>query len=68
MAIVPVAGGSGYFRDYADRCLVYLISAHRAAAVFVETARGRFVLTAGASGQFTAPNANVQRGRRLHLR
>jgi hypothetical protein len=66
-ALVRAAGASGYFREDAGRCLIYLITPPRSAAVFVETARGEFSFTADASGRFSA-NADLRRGRRLHLR
>lgn len=65
-ALVRTAGGSGYFANYAGRCLIYLV-ARRRAAVFVETSTGRFRFTAGASGHFS-PNAGLGHGTRLSLR
>ena len=67
LALVRTAGSRGYFSDHAGRCLVYLVTASRKAAVFVETARGRFTLTADASGRF-GTNAAVGPGGHLRLR
>jgi hypothetical protein len=67
-AIVRMAGASGHLSADAGRCLVYLITARRSATVFVEAARGRFVVTADATGTFVTPNADLQRGLRLRPR
>ena len=56
----------GYFREDAGRCLIYLI-ARPSAAVFVETAPGRFAFTADATGHVAA-NADFQRDGSLRLR
>lgn len=63
-ALVRTAGSSGYFRDYAGRCLIYLVARQRA-AVFVESAVGKYRFTADASGRFS-PNADLRPG--THLR
>jgi hypothetical protein len=65
-ALVRTAGTSGYFREEAGRCLIYLVTPSKSALVFVEAAPGRFVFTADASGQF-ATNADLQQSERLHL-
>jgi hypothetical protein len=65
-ALVRAAGSSGYFGDYSGRCLIYLVARQRA-AVFVETAVGKYQFTAGASGRFSS-NADLARGTRLRLR
>lgn len=53
-ALVRTAGSTGYFRDAAGRCAVYLIAPPRSAVVSVEAARGRFRFIADASGRFSA--------------
>lgn len=57
---------SGYFGDYAGRCLIYLI-ARPSAAVFVETAPGRFAFTASATGPIS-PNADLRPSGHLQAR
>jgi hypothetical protein len=66
-ALVRPAGTTGYFSEDAGRCLIYLITPPKSAAVFVETAPGRFAFTAYATGRVTA-NAALQESERLHLR
>jgi hypothetical protein len=66
-ASIRTAGSSGYFRDQAGRCLVYVIALPKSALVFVETALGRFAFTADATGPFSA-NADLRRDARLRLR
>jgi hypothetical protein len=66
-ALVRSAGSSGYFGDYAGRCLVYLIELPKRAVVFVEASRGMFRFTADASGHFPAI-ADLFSGARLQLR
>lgn len=66
-ALVRAADSSGYFREAAGRCLIYLVTPPRRAVVFVETARGRFSFTADAAGRFS-PNAGIGSGVRVRLR
>ena len=66
-ALVRSAAATGYFREEAGRCLVYLITPPKSDAVFVETAPGRFVFIADATGPVTA-NADLDRSGRLSLR
>jgi hypothetical protein len=66
-AVVRTARSSGYFSDYAGRCLIYLVTPPASAAVFVEYAPGSFKFTADASGHFRA-NADLQHDARLQLR
>ena len=66
-ARIQTAGRSGYFRQDAGRCLIYLITPPKDAVVFVETAPGRFTFTADATGRISA-NADLQQGGRLRLR
>lgn len=66
-ALVRRAAATGYFGEDAGRCLIYLITPPRSAAVFVETAPGRFTFTADATGPVTA-NADLDQSRRLRLR
>jgi hypothetical protein len=66
-ALIETAGRSGYFGEFAGRCLIWLITPPKTAIVFVETAPGRFVSTADATGQFSA-NADLRRDGRLRLR
>jgi hypothetical protein len=47
--------------------LIYVIALPKSALVFVETARGRFALTADASGRVSA-NADLGPDARLRLR
>jgi hypothetical protein len=49
----------------AGRCLIYLVTGPKSAAVFVEAAPGKFVFTADASGHFET-NADLQQSERLH--
>lgn len=63
-ALVRTAGASGYLREAAGRCSVYLIAPPGSAVVFVETARGRFSFVADASGRFS-PNAKLSPSGRL---
>lgn len=65
-ALVGRAAATGYFREYAGRCLIYLITPPKSAAVFVETAPGRFVFTADATGPVTA-NADLDQSGSLSL-
>jgi len=39
-ALIRKAGSSGYFREDAGRCLMYLLAPPKSATVFVETAQG----------------------------
>jgi hypothetical protein len=64
-ALVRAAGSTGYFRDSAGRCLVYVTAPH-GAVIFVEAARGRFTFVASASGRFST-NAKVAPSGRLRL-
>lgn len=66
-ARIQTAGRSGYFREQAGRCLIYVITPRKRAAVFVEAARGRYTFTADATGHFAA-NADLQQDARLRLR
>lgn len=66
-ALVQMAPSSGYFRQYANRCLVYLITPPKSAVVLVETTPGKFAFTAEATGHFSA-NADLQQDGRLRLR
>jgi hypothetical protein len=66
-ARIQPAGRSGYFREQAGRCLIYLITPPKSAVVFVEAARGRFTFVADATGRFTA-NADLRQDARLRLR
>ena len=66
-ALVRKAGSSGYFRDDAGHCLIYLITPPKSAAVFVETAPGRFTFTADSTGHVSA-NAHLRQDARLRLR
>ena len=66
-ARIEKARRSGYFHEDAGRCLIYLITPPKSAAVFVETAPGRFAFTADATGH-TAPNADLGPNARLQLR
>lgn len=66
-ARVEAARRSGYFREDAGRCLVYLLTPPKSAVVFVETAPGRFAFTADATGHI-APNADLRPSDRLQLR
>jgi hypothetical protein len=66
-ALVRRTGRTGYFSEDAGRCLIYLITPPKSAAVFVETSRGRFAFTAFATGHVAA-NAALQESERLHLR
>ena len=66
-ALVRTAAPSGYFREDAGRCLIYLITPPESAAVFVETAPGRFVFNADATGRVRA-NADLDQSWRLTLR
>lgn len=66
-ALIQTAGSSGYFREDAGRCLIYLITPSKGAVVFVETAPGRFTFTADATGNFSA-NVDLQQDGRLRLR
>jgi hypothetical protein len=64
-ALVRTSGAQGYFGDLAGRCLVYVVTGSKRAAVFVETARGRFRFVADGSGLFSAnavlaPNGRLQ--------
>jgi hypothetical protein len=65
-ARIRTAGRTGYFRDQAGRCLVYVIKLPKSAVVFVETAPGAFAFTADASGLFSA-NADLRPDARLRL-
>src|SRR5436305_2176242 len=58
-ALIRTAGRGGYFREYAGRCLIYLITPPKGAVVFVEATRGKFTFTASATGNFSA-NADLQ--------
>jgi hypothetical protein len=66
-ASIQMATRSGYFSEEAGRCMIYLITPPKSAAVFIETAPGRFTFTADATGHFSA-NADRQRSGRLQLR
>lgn len=66
-ARITRAKRSGYFREDAGRCLIYLITPPKSTVVFVETAPGRFAFTADATGRI-APNADLRPSGRLHLR
>lgn len=66
-ARIERARRSGYFREDAGRCLIYLITPPKSAVVFVETAPGRFAFTADATGRI-APNADLRPSGRLRLR
>jgi hypothetical protein len=66
-ARIEKARRSGYFREDAGRCLIYLITPPKSAVVFVETAPGRFAFTADATGHI-APNADLRPSGRLQLR
>jgi hypothetical protein len=66
-ASIQTATRSGYFREDAGRCLIYVITPPKSAAVFVEAAPGRYVFTADASGHFSA-NAELRHDARLRLR
>lgn len=66
-ALIETAKRSGYFRSYAGRCLIWLITPPKTAVVFVENAPGRFASTADATGSFAA-NADFQQDGRLRLR
>lgn len=66
-ARIQTASRSGYFREYAGRCLIYLITPPKSAVVFVEKAPGRFTFSAEATGHFAA-NADLQKGGRIHVR
>ena len=66
-ASIQAAGRSGYFREQAGRCLVYLITPPKSAVVFIERAPGRFAFTADATGRFS-PNADLQHDALLRLR
>lgn len=66
-ARIEKAGRSGYFREDAGRCLIWLITPRKRAVVFVETAPGRFAFTADATGHI-APNADLRPSGRLQLR
>lgn len=66
-ARIEKARRSGYFREDAGRCLIYLITPPKSAVVFVETAPGRFAFTADATGH-VAPNADLRPSGRLQLR
>jgi hypothetical protein len=65
-ALVRTAGSTGYFREFAGRCVVYLVGPPGSAVVFVEAARGRFTFVADASGRFAA-NAELSPSGRLRL-
>jgi hypothetical protein len=60
------ARGGGYLREYAGRCLIYLIAPPKSAVVYVETAPGRFTFTADATGRIAA-NASLRQDGRLQL-
>ena len=66
-ARIETARISGYFREYAGRCLIYLLTPPKSAVVFVETAPGRFAFTADATGHIS-PNADLQPSGRLQPR
>ena len=66
-ALIRKATSSGYFSDDVGRCLIYLITPPKSAAVFVETAPGRFTFTADATGHVSA-NADLRQDASLRLR
>jgi hypothetical protein len=66
-AHIAKAKRGGYFGAYAGRCLVYLVTPPKTAAVFVETAPRQFQFTGDATGHFPA-NADLHFGERLGLR
>jgi hypothetical protein len=65
--LIRKAGSSGYFSEDVGRCLIYLITPPKSAAVFVETAPGRFTFTADATGHVSA-NADLGQDGNLRLR
>lgn len=66
-ALIQTARRTGYFREEAGRCLIWLITPPKTAVVFVEIAPGRFDSIADATGRFSA-NADLQQDGALHLR